>query len=508
MRASGEIVSDLEIESAASRAIKHGIEHFPPLMSDICLTDAAQVISDQAEARLEDGYLLSSEVVAYPRKSFGIRPVLVAPLTARAVYGAAVRKVQSWLPEPSRANGNWDKHKEFGLKSESSHVVEFDIASCYEYVDHARLREELAMRTSNAGLASLITGYLSEVQGRAHGLPQFSYESDLLADTYLNILDRRLHRGQFVTSRFADDFKILASSFDEASEIIELCSEYARDLCLVLSTEKTRVMKKSTLKRRYIPDAKVREPYFKDAENARRAAKRFFFSGYGDVDVDDDSEIDPDELEYTAYHSIVADWAEAAVDRNEAKTKKVRLRAKTKGDRLQGLIPEALSVLRSDPTPVDPDFLRLVVYDNIARLESVVKYIVAHPDGADYWHLIHEFTEQRRQSPWLKLWIIYAANQLASDLFNSHEAAVIDWIGEQIEDRHELVRAEAAWVLAEHERISVAELLGLYQAATELTRPLLAATVAIDSKASGQAIGSLQGDGRLMSEAIKWARKS
>lgn len=507
MRADGDLVSELNIDSAAARAIKHGIEHFPPLMSDVCLTNATSVISDQIATRLENGYSISSEVLAYPRKRFGIRPIVVAPLSARALYGAAVRKIQKWLPEPSRANGNWDHHKQFGLEEEVSHIVEFDIASCYEYVDHVRLRDELALRASSAGYANLVASYLAEVQGRNHGLPQLSFESDLLADTYLDILDRRLHRQEFATSRFADDFKVLASSYDEASRVVELCSEYARELCLVLSTEKTRIVKRETAKARYVPEDQILAPYFKDATEARRKVRAFFASDYGggeEVEI----EVDPSEIEFSAYISILSDWVQAAHDRSKAKDREARIEARAKAEQLHGLIPSTLGVLRKYSVPVDPTWLRSIVYDNITRLEQVIKYIVAHPDGRSYWPLVHGFTQQRQQSPWLKLWLIHAAAELASDLSNEHEAKVFEWVAGQVNDRHEIVRAEAAWVLARYDRTSVSELLALYQLATELTRPLLAAAVSKNSSAGPQVVNSLKGDGRLMSEAIQWAAKS
>jgi hypothetical protein len=110
----------------------------------------------------------------------------------------------------------------------------------------------------------------------------------------------------------------------------------------------------------------------------------------------------------------------------------------------------------------------------------------------------------------MKLWIIYAARIHPAGFVGDSEKAVLQWLDEQLNDRHELVRAEAAWVLVKRERDSITaeRLIDLYQRATELTRPLLAACMAIVPKAMKSAIAAVENDGPLMREAVRWAKNS
>ena len=50
--------------------------------------------------------------------------------------------------------------------------------------------------------------------------------SDRLADTYPSILDRQLHRQRYPSSRYVDDIRIIAKSWEEANTMIEEVAEY------------------------------------------------------------------------------------------------------------------------------------------------------------------------------------------------------------------------------------------------------------------------------------------
>ncbi|SDF60909.1 Reverse transcriptase (RNA-dependent DNA polymerase) [Lentzea fradiae] len=526
MRVSRSELAKLNLAEAVQNSLKYGIEHFPPLASDECLSDAISLVAEQLRARLERNYPLPVETIGYPRKLFGIRPVAVSSLGTRALYKALAGKMIPYLPDPSRSDGAWPAHKEFGLKSKASHVVEFDIASCYEYVDHNLLLEELVVRTGDAGTPQLMASFLTELQGRQLGLPQLWYESDILADTYLDILARGLSRNMFAVSRFADDFRVLASSFEEASAVIEQASELARRIGLVLSTEKTKIYTRKTLAARHETDDDILSRYFADAEEAMAQAREFMMSGYDSDEDDDEEEI---ELDFAVYHMILQDWFKAADP--------------VEGDpflleRLQGLIPRILAVLRHAEEAVTPGQLAAIASDNQARVEAVVKYIAARMElerervnhvssnpfadvidisafsaprvSENYWFTIKSIALNKRQNPWVKLWAIYAARIHASEPFDGDELEVMKWLDEQIDDRHELVRAEAAWALVNEGRTSASatKIVELYQRATDMTRPLLAAALSKVKSCPAGALKAVQSDGPLMKEAVEWAKKN
>lgn len=529
MRITSSESAKLNLALAVQNSLKYGIDHFPPLAADACLSNAADLVAKQLRARLERNYPLSVETIGYPRKVFGVRPVAVGSLAARALYKALVANLEESLPAPSRGDGKWPAHKAFGLSSNASHIVEFDIASCYEYVDHHILLEELVVRAGDARVPQLLTSFLSELQGRKLGLPQLWYESDILADVYLDILSRGLGRQMYAVSRFADDFRVLASSFEDASSVIEQSSELAREIGLVLSTEKTKIYVRSKLAARHETDDDILSKYFASAAEAMAQAREFMMSGYdgdGDGDSDDDEEEDV-ELDFAVYHEILQDSFRAANPFEDTPTTR---------DRLQGLIPRVLAILRHADEPVSPEQLAVIANENQARVESVVKYIAGRMEiriaqqqqvpsvgfvnfaelfqpplaAENYWFTIRSIALNKRQNPWVKLWVIYAVRIHSPELMDEDQDAVMQWLDYQIHDRHELVRAEAAWTLVTKGRASVnaKNLMALYQRATDITRPLLAAALSKVNGCPPSALNSVQGDGPLMKEAVEWAKSN
>ena len=94
----------------------------------------------------EAGHTIPSETLTMPRKWFGPRPVTIFPVTANAMYAALVGELRTDLPPESRSSENWLGHQSFGgtqSENDADYLVEFDIASCYEYIDHATLQAEL-----------------------------------------------------------------------------------------------------------------------------------------------------------------------------------------------------------------------------------------------------------------------------------------------------------------------------------------------------------------------------
>jgi hypothetical protein len=417
------------------------------------------------------------------------------------------------LTEPTRGEGKWQAHREFGLNSEYSHIVEFDIASFYEYIDHEILLEELVLKTGNVELSRFLTDLLTEVQGRRVGLPQLSGDSDVLADTYLDVLARRLARDIYETSRFADDFRVLASSFEDAGSIIERASEYARDLGLVLSTEKTVIFVRSRLRDRFFTDEETLDKYFADAQEALSRAQGFFWSDYGESVEQQEDTKDSTTFEFEAYNAMLEDWFKEADPFTENTASY---------ERLKSLIPRILSILRHEETPISEERLIVLSGDSARMFESVMRYTSGRiksgftksddPWGKSesYWKLFSHICRTKRQTPWMKLWLIYVIRIHETSWSSPGEDQALQWLDRQIDDRHELVRGEAAWALATKQRssLNVRRALDLYQQATELTRPLLAACISRIADCPRQTIDAVQNDGALMKEAIRWATSS
>lgn len=128
-------------------------------------------------------------------------------------------------------------------------VVDADINSYFDEVDHRLLLAEVEKYVDDAKVVSLIEKWLNidvVYQGSrsrfAKGIPQGSPVSPLLANLYLDSFDEALMKEKFRHVRFSDDFVILCKDKPDAEDALELTEEVLGGLKLGLNMEKTRIV--------------------------------------------------------------------------------------------------------------------------------------------------------------------------------------------------------------------------------------------------------------------------
>ena len=128
-------------------------------------------------------------------------------------------------------------------------VVDADISSFFDTVDHPLLfqrfrelcdDEELLKLISNWLTALIIDGQNPRIKN-ATGLPQGCPVSPMLANLYLDKFDERIEKEGFKLVRFADDFLILCKSRPKAEAALQLSESALAELKLQLNNEKTRI---------------------------------------------------------------------------------------------------------------------------------------------------------------------------------------------------------------------------------------------------------------------------
>ena len=157
--------------------------------------------------------------------SYGFRPKRSAEQAVKAVKGALIR-------------GWW--------------VVDADIQSYFDTIDHELLLKMLQRRISDRRVLKLIgqwlkAGVLEEGDWSASelGSPQGGVISPLLANIYLHVLDmywaeQYSHLGQLI--RYADDFVIICRTKREAEQALQAVKQIMTKLKLTLHPTKTRVV--------------------------------------------------------------------------------------------------------------------------------------------------------------------------------------------------------------------------------------------------------------------------
>ncbi len=125
-------------------------------------------------------------------------------------------------------------------------VVDADIKSYFDGIDHALLLLELSRHIQDSGVIRLIRTWLrTPIQDEettwtpVRGVPQGSPISPLLANLYLDWFDEQLLAQDQRLVRFADDFLILCRNKSSAEEALELTDDLLSALTLELNEEKT-----------------------------------------------------------------------------------------------------------------------------------------------------------------------------------------------------------------------------------------------------------------------------
>jgi hypothetical protein len=467
------------------------MDRLPALITNTCLSDAQDELAQATEAEFSVGNSVPSEALTMPRKGFGPRPLNILAPQSRTLYNALVANIAALLPAPSRAGNAWEEFENIGINGpQDSYLVEFDITACYEYIDHKVLRDELVVQTADARGTQAIIDFLGDVYPMGRGLPQMHSESDLLSDAYLVAIERHLARRGFDVTRYADDFRCVVAGWGKANDLLEHAADFARQYGLVLSSDKTRIRKIATVIAERVQRIEFFERYFDTATDDLTLVD--VVSGrYDDPEIQIE---EPDEAKAKAeaLKAILHDWRteppwETAIHKEH--------------------IPPALKYLEDDPDRIDDDTLTAIVAMAPVRLQNVILYLrsrVSEP-GLN-WDSLNALISMQRQSAWAKLWLLNCAAGLLWPGLNDATRQAKEWALDQLEDRHEVVRAQSAWFLAQAGEITEAQLQQVSTSATSLTMPALAACVGVLGL-EGKFARTLTGATRLNRRAKAWGER-
>lgn len=129
-------------------------------------------------------------------------------------------------------------------------VVETDIANCFKAIPHDRLMQAIEERVCDRHVLKLLRALLragvmqdGTVQRSVAGTPQGGVISPLLANVYLNRLDRAWQtRGHGVLVRYADDLVVLCRTEREAERALGTLRSILAEVGLAPKEAKTRIV--------------------------------------------------------------------------------------------------------------------------------------------------------------------------------------------------------------------------------------------------------------------------
>jgi len=129
------------------------------------------------------------------------------------------------------------------------HVVDGDVQTFFDRVDHDLLLERLAERQPGEEIMGLIRQWVrgcvwdgSHIHALRQGIPQGSPISPLMANFFLEDFDRELEKSGRKLIRYGDDFVILARTEEEAGQSLVETEKLLAEAHLELNRAKTQIV--------------------------------------------------------------------------------------------------------------------------------------------------------------------------------------------------------------------------------------------------------------------------
>ena len=150
---------------------------------------------------------------------------------------------------PNRGCKDALRHVVAGLQEGRHFVVDADLKSYFDTIPHDKLMDLVKNKIADGRILALIEAFLNQKVLEemrewtpVKGTPQGAVISPLLANVYLDPLDKLMEASGRYMVRYADDFVVMCRSRAEAEEALEVISAWTEAAGLTLHPEKTRIV--------------------------------------------------------------------------------------------------------------------------------------------------------------------------------------------------------------------------------------------------------------------------
>ncbi len=197
--------------------------------------------------------------VEIPKPNGGIRKLGIPTVIDRLIQQAIAQKLNQLYDDsfseysygfrPKRSAHQAVRQAEIYVNEKNIYVVELDLESFFDKVNHDRLMQQLSRMIEDKRLLKLIRKFLTKgimIDGienrKTEGTPQGSPLSPILSNIVLDELDKELEKRGHKFVRYADDCSIYVKSNKAAERVKESITMYIeKKLKLKVNREKSQI---------------------------------------------------------------------------------------------------------------------------------------------------------------------------------------------------------------------------------------------------------------------------
>ena len=242
-----EVVTQENAEAAWLAVTRNGGAPGIDGMTTEQLRDHVRRHWETISAKLLAGTYVPSPVrrVEIPKPNGGVRLLGIPTVLDRWIQQMLLQKLQAIFDptfsahshgfRPGRSAHDAVRAAQSYVQAGKDWVVDMDITQFFDRVNHDILMNRIAQRIRDKRVLRLIGRYLRAgvmaeglVRTSEEGTPQGGPLSPLLANLYLDALDRELERRELAFSRYADDCNIYVGSRRSAERVLASLTSWIR----------------------------------------------------------------------------------------------------------------------------------------------------------------------------------------------------------------------------------------------------------------------------------------
>jgi RNA-directed DNA polymerase len=474
MDSPGKLVTPDSIRAALDDYLDAPSRLIPASPTTPALLQRRDEVADWVYSQVSGIFTPSPEViVAVSKARHGVRPVATWDTPSRLLYGALVARLQPALVIRDAGAGTWREFQHRPLEADGNYIVAADIASCYEFIDHALLAQELIVQAGEYDTVNAISALLRETSGRIYGLPQQSTSSDALAEAFLDKLERALLRRSLTVSRYNDDFRVTCATWPDVVRSIEILSEEARLMGMVLNDSKMLTWSRSKYSDHLAEAEELRQEIAGEAELDVTSLEVDEYD-----DIADFGQFAEGDVELLTSIKVLERWSEVANSGRVADEKRAEHRA------LLQLLPVAYAALgAAGYTGIDAlkISMRMLRYEQ-TMTPHIARYLMTQADEAEVLRAFDSLLEDGTYlTGWQTWWMQQPLARIANFSRGRGSPRRRQWANDAFAsaDRSPVLRAQAAMTLARHKLIDVDQLLRVYDRSSQVVRPVVVAAIAL-----------------------------